>query len=141
MVPSASVFFEEVETAFRETAAALGLNGPAESHRVLPVATYAATDLQYRISLNPDEGSVECDVWLKTATVHLSAPLEDVALAVRSIEKRGTTSHSARNLRQMKNSLAEQAHCLQLVHPQIVDAPEDILADAGARRWHKEQPQ
>ncbi|MFF5372821.1 hypothetical protein [Streptomyces sp. NPDC013187] len=138
MIPAAKVFFEEVRAAYAVTANSLGLSGPAEDERVIPVSTYKGGGVDYQIGLDPREGTVECSVSIAKESVTLTASIEDLALATGAVELRGRISYSARNLKQLRKSLLGQAEYVRLVHPILSDsAAEDLMRQAGAREWSK----
>ncbi|WP_427168388.1 hypothetical protein ACQF4J_44640 [Streptomyces sp. C1-1] len=138
MVPSTKSFFEEVRAVYAETATALGLSGPTETERVLPVSTYRGGGVAYRVALDFREGGVECSVSFTTDAVMLTVDIEPLAITAGVVEKRGGISYSARNLKQMRKSLLGQAGYVQRVHPLLTDAAtiEDLMRRSGAREWH-----
>lgn len=138
MVPSERIFFEEVRSAFAETASALGLSGPSETYLVMPVAAYRSGEVEYRMLLDRRDGTVECSVKTETDSVMFTVGIEALALATQVVDRRGRLSYSARNLKQMKKSLLGQAEYVRLVHPFFADAaPEELMRQAGAREWLK----
>jgi hypothetical protein len=140
MTPSAKVFFEEVRAVYAETAATLGLSGPAETEQVLPASTYKDGGVAYEVVLDFGEGAVECQVRLRTDSVTLTVDIEPLAIAVGVVEKRGGISYSARNLKQMRKSLQGQADYVQRVHRFLTDADaaEELIRQAGAREWSQD---
>ncbi|MER8029579.1 hypothetical protein ABTZ78_11510 [Streptomyces bauhiniae] len=139
MVPSTQIFFDEVRAACQETMLSLGLTGPAEIDRVMPVSTYQGGGVEYQFGLDFREGAVECHVGTETESATFTAGIEDVALAARVVELRGRMSYSARNLKQLRKSLLGQAEYVRLVHPVLADSPtEDLMRRAGAREWRKD---
>jgi hypothetical protein len=138
MIPSTKVFFEEVRAAYAGAAASLGLTGPAETEHVLPVSTYTGGGVNYEISLDLREGTVECRANIEKESATLTADIEDIALAAGIVERRGNISYSARNLKQFSKSLQGQVGCVQRAHPLLADADvaEDLMRRAHAREWN-----
>jgi hypothetical protein len=138
VTPSAKVFFDEVRTVYAPIAAALGLTGPEETERVIPCASYKSAVVEYRIRLDDFEGTVECSVKTQMKTVMLTVDIEPLAITAGVVEKRGRISFSARNLKQLRNSLHGQADYVQRVHPFLADADaaQELMRQAGAREWH-----
>ncbi|WP_329127178.1 hypothetical protein [Streptomyces sp. NBC_01465] len=136
MVPSKAVFFREVQEAFADVVSELALNGPVESELVIPVSKYAEGSVIYEISLDAREGSVNTSVELVVGDASLICDVEDVAIAVGTLESRGKISFSARNLKQLKKSLIDQVGCVPAVHSfMMTPEGENIMRAAGAREW------
>ncbi|MBT2675203.1 hypothetical protein J7E95_31250 [Streptomyces sp. ISL-14] len=136
MVPSVKVFFEEVRGAYEETAARLGLVGPEERKDVIPVSSYKLGELAYEVQLDPREGSVSTQVKVETDAIFLTMDIEELALALNVVERRGGFSRSARNLKQLKKSLMGQVAYVELLHPLLSGGEaERVMLQAGARRW------
>lgn len=67
MVPSAKVFFEEVQVVYAQTATVLGLSGPVATEKVIPAATYSGGGIAYTVFLDITEGgTVGCSVETET---------------------------------------------------------------------------
>ncbi|MEU7384189.1 MULTISPECIES: hypothetical protein [unclassified Streptomyces] len=138
MVPSAKVFFEEVQAAYAETASSLRLTGPAENEQRMPVSAYRGGGIEYQIGLDFTDGAVGCSASTETESMAFTASIEDLALAAGVVELRGRVSYSARNLKQLKKSLLEQADYVRLVHPFLAGpAAEGLMRRADARQWSK----
>ncbi|MFI7411283.1 hypothetical protein ACIBU0_21720 [Streptomyces sp. NPDC049627] len=137
-VPAAKVFFEEVRAAFDSVAARLGLEGPVETERVLPVATYTRGVLEYETYLDQREASLEIHVGVRTKPTLFTAGVEPLAIAAGIVERRGGVSFSAHNLKQMKKSLAGQLRYVELLHPLLAgdtDSAVELMRKADAREW------
>jgi hypothetical protein len=140
MVPTARAFFDQVHAAFVEVADRLGLTGPSESEFVLPTADYTGGGVEYSVFLELREGSVNTRVCIESESAAFTVDIEPLAVAAGIAEGRGGISFSARNLKQMKKSLAGQLRCVELVHPALSDDPVaavELMRGAGAREWGK----
>ncbi|MFJ9896045.1 hypothetical protein ACIQPR_22275 [Streptomyces sp. NPDC091280] len=139
MVPSAKVFFTEVRTVYTPVAAALGLTGPEESDLVAPSTYYAGPVVGYRITFGYREGTISGSVELHRDAYCLTVDVEQLAMAIGVVEKRGGISFSAKNQKQLRKSLQGHADYAQLVHPFLadLDAAEKLMRQAGAREWSK----
>ncbi|MFF7756455.1 hypothetical protein [Streptomyces griseorubiginosus] len=133
------VFFADVREAYTELAERLGLEGPVETEQVLPVSTYTRGAVGYRIYLDMSEGgSLRTAAGLRTPDIWFTVGIEKLAIAAGVVDKRGTVSYSARNLKQMKKSLVGQRAFVEPLHPLLCDDPESavrLLRRAGAREW------
>lgn len=140
VVPAARVFFAEVRAAFAETAERLDLEGPVETDRVLPVAVHRRGAVEYRTYLDVGEGSVEIAVGLRTQDIWFTVCIEQLAIAAGIVDKRGTVSFSARNLKQLKKSLVGQRVFVEPLHPLLsgdLESAVRLMRAAGAREWRR----
>jgi len=98
--------------------------------------------VEYRIWLDTQEGSVECDAKIHLADVDLVADIEPLAIAAGLVEKRGGISYSARNLNQLRKSLQGQADYVRRVHPFLADpaTAERVMRSADAREGIRRDP-
>ncbi|MEU6371827.1 hypothetical protein [Streptomyces sp. NPDC046909] len=136
MAPSAKVFFGEVRLAYSGVSARLGFVGPEENLDVVPAATYRGDGLVYEVCLDWRAGDVDTWVDFRSDAYLFHVGLEALALSLEIVEKRGGISYSARNLKQMKNSLEGQAAYVDLVHPIIAAGEvERLMVEAGAQRF------
>jgi hypothetical protein len=136
MVASVKVFFQEVRAAYEETAVRLDLIGPEESQDVIPVSSYRVRELAYEVHLDVREGGVDTQVKVETDAIFLTMDIEELALSLNVVERRGGFSRSARNLKQLKKSLVGQVGYVELLHPLLSGGKaEKVMLEAGARRW------
>ncbi|MFI0976889.1 hypothetical protein ACH4SP_07660 [Streptomyces sp. NPDC021093] len=134
MVPSAESFCDEVRTTLGPLAREAGLEGPeVSSLEYLPTASYKQGAVRYDISLDPSEGQLVSTVTATLERSVLTAELEQVAIAAGITEARGRISFSARNLRQLRNSLLGHAQYISLLHPRLVGGgSEEVMRRADA---------
>ncbi|MFF7134919.1 MULTISPECIES: hypothetical protein [unclassified Streptomyces] len=81
---------------------------------------------------------MDIGVGLRTESILLSVDIEELAIAAGIVEKRGTVSFSARNLKQMKKSLVGQRAFVEPVHALLSGDPESavrLMRAADAREW------
>ncbi|MEU5893771.1 hypothetical protein ABZ835_44225 [Streptomyces sp. NPDC047461] len=123
-------------------ATSLGLTGPEEEDVVMPCARYKGPVVEYWISLDYAEGTMNCSTVINTGAYLLTVDLEPLAITAGVVEKRGGISFSARNLKQLRKSLLGHADYVPRVHPLLAEpaAAEDLMRQAGARQWTKDQP-
>jgi hypothetical protein len=135
-VPSPRVFFAEVREAFTELAERLGLEGLVERERVLSVSTYTRGAVEYEVYLEEREGSVDINADLRTESIRFTVGIEQLAIAAGIVDKRGTVSFSARNLKQLKKSLVGQRAFIEPIHPLLsgdLEPAVRLMRAAGAR--------
>lgn len=139
-VPAAKVFFAEVRALFAEVAEKWQLEGPSERESRLPCVTsgYTGSGVTYECYFEWFEVHTKITVSLATGSGSLKVDVEPLAVAAGVVEKRGGVSYSARNVKQMKKSLAGQLAYVELVHPLLSQDPEsavELMRKAGAREW------
>ncbi|MEU6380464.1 hypothetical protein [Streptomyces sp. NPDC046909] len=135
-VPKARFFFEEVRAIYGEVADRFQLSGPVEKEWVVASSRYSVGELVYAVMLDRREGSVVTSVEVNSDSIFLSMELEDLAMALGVVDRRGGFSESARSQKQLKNSLLGQVVYVELVHPLLSEGKaEAVMIQAGARRW------
>lgn len=140
MTPKLIDFYREVEEAFAEVVADLGLKVLGSSGVVLPLCAFSGRGVRYEIGFDAREASVECRVKKLMEFSLLTASIEDIAITAGVVEGRGGLSYSARNVKQLRNSLTGQARYIRLVHPFLIQSEaEDLLRRSGAREWVRER--
>ncbi|MFE4177250.1 hypothetical protein ACFRR7_35305 [Streptomyces sp. NPDC056909] len=135
-----SDFYREAEEVFVEVVADLGLSVLGASGTVLPVYAFGGQGFRCEVGFDTQEADVECRVKILAQFSVLTASIEEIAITAGVVGGRGGLSYSARNAKQLRNSLAGQARYVRLVHPFLIESEaEDLLRRAGAREWVRER--
>ncbi|MEU6380466.1 hypothetical protein [Streptomyces sp. NPDC046909] len=136
VVLSSKFFFREVCAVYEEVAQSLHLSGPDESEDYMPSSEYRCGELLYAVNLNQRAGLVSTTIRVDKKSIALSMDIEEFALSVGLVERRGGISTSARSQKQLRKSLLGQVAYVELVHPLLSDGKaEEAMLQAGARRW------